>query len=148
MRSLILSLSAISLLLLTACNVRSTTSEAETAPATPTPIPDSTPPVIEQEVIGNLEPQIVESRPQPELPQDPAPAPPVEFSSEGPSEPVANSSSAEDTLRSVARVLRGAVEGETDEADANSGGSVFGPIGRALSKGFQEAATAENDTEE
>ena len=147
MRFFLLSLSAISLLLLPACNFRSSTSEAEVSPLAPTPIPDSPPVGSADQEIERVEPAAASSPSEPELSLDPAPAPPSESSSSPPLESSAKTSSAEDAFKSVARVLQGAVEGADDETDPGSKGSVFGSIGRALSKGFQEAVASENVTE-
>ncbi|MDA1054242.1 MAG: hypothetical protein O3C40_27665 [Planctomycetota bacterium] len=140
MRCFLLSLSAISLLLLPACGFRSSTPDAEVSPVNPTPVPDAPPVAAADEVLEQVEPAAVSSPAEPEFTLDPAPAPPTESSPER--------ASAEEVLQSVARVLRGAVEGESDESDAGSQGSVFGAIGRALSKGFQEAAADESVQEE
>ena len=141
MRSLLFSLSAISLLLVPACNFRSSTSETEVAPVAPAPIPDP-PPVAPDSASAQLEPAPV-SPPANALTLDPAPVPPAESSSLPPEAPSTPPSSAEDVLNSVVRVLQGALEGADDETGEQSEGSVFGSIGRALSKGFQEAAANE-----
>jgi hypothetical protein len=149
MRFFLFTISAISLLLLPACNFRSSTSEAEVAPVAPTPVPDSPPVAAADETMEQATPTPVSPSVDPELTFDPAPAPPSESSSFPPQEtPSESSTSAEDVLNSVARVLQGAVEGSEDETGARSQGSVFGSIGRALSKGFQEATADANATDE
>lgn len=148
MRIFLYSLAAISLLLLPACNFRSSTSEAEVSPVAPTPIPDSPPVVAADQAVEQAEPAPVSPPAEPDFTLDPAPAPPTKFSSLPPEESSAEPSSVEDVFKSVARVLQGAVEGTNDETDASSQGSVFGSIGRALSKGFQEAVAGENATDE
>lgn len=146
MRSLMLSFTAVSLLFLPACNFQSSTSEAEIAPADATPIPDSTPIPATDEVATSDEPEDADPMAEPKLTLDPAPAPPPSDSEPAIQEdsPATERSSAEDVFQSVARVLRSAVAGDTDEAEADSNGSVYGSVGRALSKGFQEAAAREN----
>lgn len=84
---------------------------------------------------------------EPQFVNDPAPAPPTESWSEFDDSLPRESSSAEAVLKSVARVLKGAVDGE-DTSERESNGSVLGSIGRALSKGFQEAADSEHTSEE
>ena len=144
MRLCLFTLSVISLLLLPACTFRSSTSEAEVSPVAPTPIPDSPPVAAAEQALEQTSPAPVSPPAEPEFTLDPAPAPPTESSSFPPQESSAEPSSVEDVLNSVARVLQGAVEGSEDDTGARSQGSVFGSIGRALSKGFQEAAAGEN----
>ena len=142
MRSIHLSLVAFILLVVPACNFRSSNAENEVPPVAPTPIPESNAGTIHSAKIKELEPIIAEPTPAPQFGLDPAPAPPTESFSAA-EEPVpTDSTSAEDVLRSVARVLKGAVEGDNAE-EGESTGSIFGSIGRALSKGFQEAAASD-----
>jgi len=147
MRFFPLNLSAISLLLLPACSFQSSTPEAEVSSVAPTPIPDSPPVAAADREIERVEPAVGSSPSEPEFRLDPAPAPPAQSSSSPAEESSAKTSSAEDAFKSVARVLQGAVEGADDEAGKGSTGSVFGSIGRALSKGFREAAAGENATD-
>ena len=148
MRLFLFTLPATSLLLLPACTFQTSTSEAEVSPAAPIPISDAPPVAAAEETIEQVTPEPVSPPPEPKLTLDPAPAPPSESSSFAPQESSPAPSSAEDVLNSVARVLQGAVEGSNDETGGSSQGSVFGSIGRALSKGFQEAAAGENTEDE
>ncbi len=148
MRCFLLSLSGVCLLLLPACNFRSSTSEVEVVPVAPAPISDSPPAAVTEDVIERVEPAAVSPPAAPEFSLDPAPAPPSESSTSSSEEAPTASTSAEDVFNSVARVLQGAVEGEHDGADADSNGAIFGSISRALSKGFQEAAAGESAQEE
>ncbi|MEX0819242.1 MAG: hypothetical protein WD070_06605 [Pirellulaceae bacterium] len=150
MRSFMFSFAAVSLLFLPACNIQSSTPEAEIAPVDATPIPGSAPTPVTDEVATSDEPAADDPMAEPKLTLDPAPTPPPTDSEPALQEESLSTerSSAEDTFQSVARVLRNAVAGETDEAEAHSNGSVYGSIGRALSKGFQEAAARENTSDE
>lgn len=147
MRAFLLTLSAIGLLLVPACNFRTDTSEAEVVPAATTPIPNSPPVTETREVAEPLEPAADSSPSGQAFAYDPAPAPPAESTSFAPEEPTAKPSSAEDVLQSVARVLQGAAAGSDDETGTDAKGSVFGSIGRALSKGFQEAVAGDHASE-
>lgn len=145
MRSFSLGFVALILLVVPACNFRSSNAEVEVAPAAPAPIPDANVGAVTSNAIEEVEPIVEEPTAEPQFAHDPAPAPPTDSWSTA-NEPVpANSSSAQDVLNSVARVLKGAVEGGDTEDEGQSTGSIFGSIGRALSKGFQEAAAEEND---
>ena len=135
-------------LLLPACSFRSNRSEANSPPADPTPIRDSSADDAADEVVELVAPEVVNAPVEPEYNQDPAPAPPTEFNPVAPAESPPELSSAEDILKSVGRVLQGAVEGRADGEEQSSGRSVFGSIGRALSKGFQEASAERTEIEQ
>lgn len=123
-----------------ACSKNTETSES--------PAVQPKPVTIEPE--GLTEPRVVpagtvEDDPFGEIPEpvEPAPAPPTEAeatadSSEAPAE---ESASAAELMDSVGRVLRRTIGAGEDEAESK--GSIFRSIGRALTKGAQEAASAE-----
>ncbi|HUG67698.1 MAG TPA: hypothetical protein VMM76_08095 [Pirellulaceae bacterium] len=143
MRSFIPGFAAVTLLLVPACNFQVSDTDAKVAPSSPTPIIESNPIAAAEERDSVVD----EPAPAPTFALDPAPAPPTEsWSSEEASS--ATASSAEDVFKSIARVLKGSAEGENGEAEAESTGSIFGSIGRALSKGFQEATASENASED
>ncbi|HRX79656.1 MAG TPA: hypothetical protein P5307_11380, partial [Pirellulaceae bacterium] len=98
MRSFLFGFVAIILLAIPACNFRSSNSEAEVAPATPTPIPDSNPVASSTELVEEFEPIITEPTPEPEFTLDPAPAPPTETWSASDEAIASDSSSADKVL--------------------------------------------------
>ena len=141
MRCFLSSLTAASLLLLPACRVQSSHPESEMAPVPPEPAArDAAAEEVEQSESAARE---LASTPQFTL--DPAPAPPINAEPVPAPELEADNASAEEVFQSVARVLRGAIAGGSDEG---SNESVFGSVGRALSKGFQEAAGGESAADE
>lgn len=148
MRSFIPGFAAVTLLLVPACNFQVSDRDAKVAPSSPTPIIESNPIAAAEERDSIVD----EPVPAPTFALDPAPAPPIESAplESGSSEEASSgtASSAEDVFKSIARVLKGSAAGENGEAEAESTGSIFGSIGRALSKGFQEATASENAAEE
>jgi hypothetical protein len=80
-------------------------------------------------------------------PRKPAPAlPVVAEATDNPEALPADSTSAAEVMDSVGRVLRRTIGADEDEAESK--GSIFRSIGRALTKGAQEAASAEPDEAE
>ena len=144
MRRFFFSLLVVSLI--AGCRAKSNDAGGEAALPDPVPIQDSTridnpPPVPQpyQPLERPAQSPIISSIPD-DSTDDPAPMPPLDDS-------IGNSEqdqrSAKDAFDSVTRVLQGAIAGQDDETGEPAKKSVFGSVGRALMKGFQEAATAE-----
>lgn len=144
MRSFCLSLVAIGILLLPACSFQASDSNASVPPVEPKPIDDSTPPeraseTAQHEIVEDLQPADVASTAESRFTLDPAPAPPEDSASSSNRELADPKASAGEAFQSVARVLRGAIVGGTEDSETESRSSLFGSVGRALSKGLQEA---------
>lgn len=90
---------------------------------------------------GRVDP--FEPKPTPSNPDaEPASSgPPVE----GPGNASEGSGSSRETIESISRVIRGTIGADDDEGESK--GSIFRSIGRALTKGAQEAASSREEAE-
>ena len=121
-----------------ACSKNSASSEAPTSQPNPVTIepPVASPEILEDDPFGEV----------PE-PREPAPAPPVGAeATDNPEPPPEESASPAEVMDSVGRVLRRTIGADEDEAESK--GSIFRSIGRALTKGAQEAASADRESTE
>ncbi len=132
--------------LIAGCRVKSNDAASEAASPDPIPIQDNEriddpPPAPEsyQPLERPAQLPIISSIPD-DSNEDPAPMPPLD-GTQGNDEQ--DQRSAKAAFDSVARVLQGAIAGQDEETGEPAKKSVFGSVGRALMKGFQEAATSE-----
>ena len=135
-----------------ACSKNTATSEAPAGLSEPANIEPEV--ILEPATELAPEPAVVpaanlEDDPFGEIPEPvkPTPAPPVAAeAADEPPAPPEDSVSAAEVMDSVGRVLRRTIG--ADEESAESKGSIFRSIGRALTKGAQEAASAERESVE